>query len=100
MWEIRAAVLVTGFGPNQHFSHTAWLWCIRIVARLQVAMSQETEQFCRWRQQKVAKSVPYGLPISLGSNCDNSIAPALSDRSRQSLKESFDNRHSLDPSVV
>jgi len=23
---------------------------------------QETEHFCRRRQQKVAKSVPYGLP--------------------------------------
>jgi hypothetical protein len=23
---------------------------------------QETEHFCRWRQKKVAKIVPYGLP--------------------------------------
>jgi hypothetical protein len=23
---------------------------------------QETEHFCRWRQEKVAKSVPYALP--------------------------------------
>src|SRR5689334_22729043 len=26
------------------------------------ALSQETEHFCRWRQQKVAKSISYGLP--------------------------------------
>jgi hypothetical protein len=26
---------------------------------------QETEHFCRWRQEKVAKIVPYGPPFQI-----------------------------------
>ena len=32
-----------------------------IVSARQILL-QEIERFCRWRQEKVAKSVPYGLP--------------------------------------
>ena len=30
-------------------------------------LMQETEHFCRWRQEKVAKIVPYGPPLQINT---------------------------------
>ena len=38
-------------------------YCHRFPLLKQMHDPKETEHFSRWRQQKVAKSVPYGLPI-------------------------------------
>jgi hypothetical protein len=36
-----------------------------------LATLQETEHFCRWREEKVAKIVPYGLPEKIGTDRAN-----------------------------
>ena len=45
-----------------------WLGVRSIISIVRyLALLQETEHFCRWRQEKVAKIVPYGPPLQINT---------------------------------